>query len=700
MPPGPPPGVNFRYEKVPPPKSIADVPRYLKELCGGFFSRLAYIFRLVWKTGPWILFAMLAISLLQGITPVIGSKISQHVLNEMQSSYGNFSGALGDFLRSPVFFLLIFLFSYNILTSLVNILKNAVSRISGELVVRTVKLEIMNKAKELDLQSFDLPAFYEKLENANREAGNRPVQILSSTFSVVSAIITLISYVIILASVLWWAALVIVAVSIPSAIINFYYRHKNFEYMRRRSHDRRQMSYYSDLLVNKDLAKEIRIFDLSDTFIGRYRTVFDKYFSGIRTLILRENIWHVIIIVVSSVVNCCFYAYFAYLVISGRQMIGDYTLYTGALIAVAGQISSLIGISATIYEGTLFIDNLTSFLREDRTIVPVLPPERAAEGSRSVTRGVPHTIVFEHVSFSYPGTERRVLDDINLTIRPGETLVLVGLNGAGKTTLLKLLTRLYDPTEGRILLDGYDLREYDVKQLYAMFGIIFQDFGKYAESVSENIRFGDIRKSSSAEAIRQAAEDADAAEYISRLPNGFDTPLMRVFEENGIELSIGQWQKLSIARAFYSDSEVLILDEPTASLDPMAEQEIFNQFDRLRQDKTTIFVSHRLSSATVASKIAVLEYGRLIEEGDHKTLMAMRGRYFELFSTQARRYVMEDDERADAGMEQPEPTSPTPGQTHRAPPDGAAPRRGMPPPSGHIPPPDDPARRRSSTRRV
>ena len=278
--------------------------------------------------------------------------------------------------------------------------------------------------------------------------------------------------------------------------------------------------------------------------------------------------------------------------------------------------------------------------------------------------------------------------------------MLVGLNRAGKTTLLKLLTRLYDPTEGRILLDGYDLREYDVKQLYAMFGIIFQDFGKYAESVSENIRFGDIRKSSSAEAIRQAAEDADAAEYISRLPNGFDTPLMRVFEENGIELSIGQWQKLSIARAFYSDSEVLILDEPTASLDPMAEQEIFNQFDRLRQDKTTIFVSHRLSSATVASKIAVLEYGRLIEEGDHKTLMAMRGRYFELFSTQARRYVMEDDERADAGMEQPEQPSPTPGQTHRAPPDGAAPRRGMPPPSGHIPPPDDPARRRSSTRRV
>ncbi len=699
MPPGPPPGAGFRYEKVPPPKNIADIPRYLWELFSGFFSRMAYIFRLVWDTGPWILFAMLAIALLQGVTPVIGSKISQHVLNEMQSSYGTFSGALGDFLRSPVFFLLIFLFSYNILTSLINILKNAVSRISGELVVRTVKLEIMNKAKELDLQSFDLPAFYEKLENANREAGNRPVQILSATFSVVSAIITLISYIVILASVLWWAALVIVAVSVPSAIINFYYRRKNFEYMRRRSRDRRQMSYYSDLLVNKDLAKEIRIFDLSDTFIGRYRTVFDKYFSGIRALILRENVWHMAIIVVSSVVNCCFYAYFAYLVISGRQLIGDYSLYTGALMSVAGQVTSLISISATIYEGTLFIDNLTSFLHEGKTVVPVLPPERAAEGPRHVTRGVPHTIVFEHVSFSYPGTERRVLDDINMTIRPGETLVLVGLNGAGKTTLLKLLTRLYDPTEGRILLDGYDLREYDVKELYAMFGIIFQDFGKYAESVSENIRFGDIHKSESEETVRQAAEDAGADEYISRLPHGFDTPLMRVFEEDGIELSIGQWQKLSIARAFYSDSDVLILDEPTASLDPMAEQEIFNQFDRLRQDKTTIFVSHRLSSATVASKIVVLEYGRLIEEGDHKTLMAMRGRYFELFSTQAKRYVMEDAERADAETAPLETQSAAPGTAQRTPPDGAAPRRGMPPPPGHTPPPGNPPRRKEPAER-
>ena len=640
---GPPPGARFQYAKITPPKNIADVPRYLKELLSGFFSRMGYVCKLVWKTGPWILFCMLFFAILQGLMPVVASKISEAVLNELQTQYGLFGGSFAAFFGTSVFVLLIVMFSYNILHSIINTLKNTVTRIAGELVVRTVKLEIMNKAKTLDLCSFDLPAFYEKLENANREAGMRPIQILSSTFAVVSAAITLTSYIIILAAELWWAALVMVLVSVPSAIINFHYRRKHFQYMRRRSKDRRQMSYYSDLMVNKDMVKEIRMFGLSETFIGRYKATFDHYYAGIRALILKEDMWHVIIAVVSSIVNCGFFAWFAYGVVTGRYQVGTYTLYAGALSQISAEVGALITISATIYEGTLFIDNLTSFLKEKPTVVPVLSEERQEEGPLKVAHGQSHTIEFKHVSFVYPGGTRKVLDDVNLLIRPGETLVLVGLNGAGKTTLLKLLTRLYDPTEGVILLDGQDIRAYDVEDLYSMFGIIFQDFGKYAVNVSENIHFGNIRKEMKEEDIRRAAEEADATDYIGRLPGGFDTPLMRIFEDDGIELSIGQWQKLAIARAFYSDSDVLILDEPTASLDPMAEQEIFNQFDRLRSDKTTIFVSHRLSSATVASKIAVLEYGKLIEEGDHRTLMAKRGRYYELFSTQAKRYVTDGE---------------------------------------------------------
>jgi ABC-type multidrug transport system fused ATPase/permease subunit len=247
-----------------------------------------------------------------------------------------------------------------------------------------------------------------------------------------------------------------------------------------------------------------------------------------------------------------------------------------------------------------------------------------------------------------------------MTVAPGETLVLVGLNGAGKTTLLKLLTRLYDPTGGRILLDGYDLREYEVEDLYRMFGIIFQDFGRYAVTVQENIQFGDIATEAEESRVREAAVSSGAAQFIDKLTDGYQTPLMRVFEIDGTELSGGQWQKLAIARAFYGHGDVIILDEPTAALDALAEQEIYNQFDRLRKDKTTIFVSHRLSSATVASKILVLEYGRIIEEGDHATLMAKRGRYFELFTTQASRYIGETERMIeDAPQSHPRPVDPT-----------------------------------------
>ena len=634
---GGPPPIGFQYERVEKPKGLRDVPRYLKKLIGGFFYRLFYIFGLVWKSSPVILVTLLLIAIFNGFMPVISSLISKSILNELQliiekTALGE---AIGSFWGSTIVFLIIFFFSFRILQRVVNRISNATTRIAGEKVVRHVKVLIMEKTKELDLAAFDMPDFYEKLENANREAGNRPINILNSTFSVITTVISLISYVIILSTALPIAALCIMIVSIPGAIINFYYRRKNFDYMRRRSKDRRQMNYYSNVLVNKDVAKEVRIYKLSDLFIERYKEVFEHYYIGLRKLILRENILHVVVTIISAVTNCIFFALIALRVFMGKIKIGDYSLLTGSITTIANDVNTLISTSATIYEGTLFIDNLVSFMKEKPTVVcksthPV-----------PVARGCAHTIDFEHVSFRYPGTDRDVIHDVNLHIESGSTVVLVGLNGAGKTTLIKLLIRLYDPTEGRILLDGRDVREYEPEELYRIFGIIFQDFGKYAFSVSENIQFGDLEREATDEDIRAAAISANADDFIQRLPDGYKTPLMRFFESNGIELSIGQWQKLSVARAFFSQSDILILDEPTASLDPLAEQEIFNQFDTLRHDKTSIFVSHRLSSATVASKIVVLEYGRVIEEGTHRELMEKQGRYYELFSTQAKRYLEE-----------------------------------------------------------
>ncbi len=635
----PPP--QYQYERVAPPRSPRDLPRYLRELIGGFFGRLFYIFGLVWQSGPIYLFLMTFVALFNGVVPLIGALISKEILNELQLVVtGEQSAAMQEldtFLSSMVLALLIYFFIYKISSRLVAQLSGAITRLAGERVMRLVRLRIMKKAQEIDLASYDMPAFYEKLENANREAGNRPVSILNSTFTVISNLIALVGYIAILCSALPLAALIMAVLSIPSAIINFVYRRRTFSYVRRRSVDRRQMNYYSTVATNKQLTKEGRIFDIGDEMTERYDRVFTRYYKGVKRLIVQENVWQCVLAVLSAVVSCFFFALIAFGVFRGTYLIGDYTLYTGALTSIAACITTLISTSANIYEGTLFIDNLLSFLREKphivpRTSTPALP-----------TRGVAHTLELRHVSFRYPDAERYVLQDVSLTLRPGETVALVGLNGAGKTTLIKLITRLYDPTEGEILLDGKDLRDYDVKELYRLFGPIFQDFGKYAATAADNIRFGNLRREGTREDIAYAARRAGADSVVEKLENGYDTELTRMFDRKGTDLSGGEWQKISIARAFYSDADILILDEPTASLDPLAEQEIFRRFDELRGDKTAIFVSHRLSSATVASKIVVLENGRVIEEGPHRTLMEQNGRYAQLFRIQADRYLYEND---------------------------------------------------------
>ncbi len=618
--------------KEPKPRSFREVPGYLYRVFTKFFYRLFYIFRIVWETKPWILFFMVFMAIWNGVIPVVNTFIAGKLLNEIAAAYVAATTGGEDLFQNVVTWLVIS-FAVQFISGVVARVASILNNIANELVVNHVNLKIMHKAKEVDLASFDDPEFYERFENAKREAGMRPIQILNNNFGIVSTLISMISFVGILGAVIPWAPLVVILCSIPTAVINFAYRKKNFWYVRFHSKDRRQMSYYSELMTNKDMVKEVRLFNLSDLFVGRYRETFMRYFGGLKKLFVGEGLWNMLVMLVTTALNCIMFVVIAKGVASGEYEVGYYSIYTGALTSIAGGIGTLIGTTASIYEGTLFIDNLIRFMNEKRTIVPILAEPRR------VKHHTGHTIELKNVSFAYPGTERKVIDNVNLILEPGDTCVLVGLNGAGKTTLIKLLTRLYDPTEGQILLDGYDIKEYAVEDLYSMFGIIFQDFGKYAVSVKENIHFGQVDRAMEEENVRDAAHRSSADLFIRDLPDGYETPLMRYFEDNGIELSIGQWQKLSIARAFYADSDIVILDEPTASLDAIAEQEIYNQFDSLRKDKTTIFVSHRLSSATVANKIVVLEKGKLVEMGDHAELMKQRGRYYELFTTQAKRYI-------------------------------------------------------------
>lgn len=635
-------GMNNDKLKEPLPKNIKEIPGYLKRVVSKFFKRLFYIFKLVWNTAPWILILLTVMALVNGLLPVLTAWVASELINILAEAY-TLAKAGGSIEFAKIIFLLILQFICIVSNSFFSHLNSLVVRISGEMVSNHVKTIMMQKSKTLDLQSFDKPEFYERLENAQREASMRPVQIINATFNSISTTISVVSFVGILFTVSPWAPLLIIALSLPAGFVAYIYRKKAFDYIRMRSKDRRQLAYYSGLITNKDLVKEIRIFSLSDLFIERYNQTFKKYFKGLKKIYLKEGFWNMLISFLSALSHCALFLFVAWRVWLGKIKVGNYSLYTGALNSITSGLNSIISSTSTVYEGTLFIDNLIVFMEEKPTILT------NTEKTEEVKRHIPHEIEFRNLSFKYPGTERYVIKDLNVTIKAGDTVALVGVNGAGKTTLIKLITRLYDPTEGEILLDGKNLKEYDPEELYKIYGIIFQDFGKYAVTVSENIAFGEIEKDIDIDKVKESAEQSNATEFISRLPKEYDTPLMRYFEEDGIELSIGQWQKLSVARAFYSDSDILILDEPTASLDAIAEQEIYDQFDSLRKNKTTIFVSHRLSSATTADVIFVLDNGVLTECGTHSELMAKGGTYNKLFTTQAGRYLESDKNKNTEG---------------------------------------------------
>ena len=492
-----------------------------------------------------------------------------------------------------------------------------------------VNVMILEKALTLQLANFEDSEFYDKLTQARREASRRPLSLVNRTFGLVQNAISLTSYAVLLYTFSPWAVVILISAGLPSFFAEAKFSGDAFRLFRWRSPETRMQMYLETVIAREDGVKEVKLFQLGPRLLQRYRDIFKKLFVEDRRLTLRRDGWGFVLGLLST---SAFYAAYAWIVlttINGEITLGAMTMYLVLFkqgqTAVAASLSAVSG----MYEDNLYLSNLYDYLGQ---AVPARLGD--AKHGPEPQRG----IEFKNVSFKYPGTNDKALNNISLQIRPGESLALVGENGSGKTTLIKLLTRLYEPTEGHIILDGLDVQQWDVETLRQRIGVIFQDFGRYQFSVGENIGAGDVRYIDDAERWAKAARTGMAAPFIEDMPDGYDTQLGRWFK-GGRELSGGQWQKIALSRAFMrSDADILVLDEPTAAMDAASEAAIFDQFQSESHNKMTILISHRFSTVRAAGQIIVIHDGEIVEQGTHESLLAMNGQYARLFKLQARAY--------------------------------------------------------------
>jgi len=492
-----------------------------------------------------------------------------------------------------------------------------------------VNVMILDKALTLELTHFENSDFYDKLTRARREASTRPLSLVTRTFGLGQNLASLLSFGTLLVSFSPWAVVLLILAGLPAFLAEAKFSGDRFRLFLWRSPETRMQLYLETVLAREDHVKEVKLFGLGPLFLERYRAIFRKLFKEDRELTIRRDTWGFFLGLIATATLYGAYAWIALSAIASRITLGQMTMYFMLFRQGQSAVSAILSAVGGMYEDNLYLSTLYEYLET---------PVESRKGA--VVRGPQPDdgIRFERVGFTYPGAEQPTLVDIDLHIRPGESLALVGENGSGKTTLIKLLTRLYEPSAGRITLDGQDLREWDETTLRDRIGVIFQDFTRYQLMVGENIGAGDVRYFEDEARWREAGEKGMAAPIVESLPQGYRTPLGKWFND-GRELSGGQWQKIALSRAFMrARADILVLDEPTSAMDAGAEALVFEHFRTLTKGRIAILISHRFSTVRMADQIVVLQDGRIIERGSHEQLMQLDGHYAHLFSLQAQGY--------------------------------------------------------------
>ncbi|MGB8222586.1 MAG: ABC transporter ATP-binding protein [Polyangiales bacterium] len=602
------------------PRSRLDRPQLL-----GVFRQLKHGVTLVWTTSRGLTFALGILSVVAGVLPAAAAWVGKLIVDAVVRAAE--TGAAED-QRAALIWVAAELGLVGMLAGAQRGLSTC-QQLLRALLGQRVNEMILEKALTLDLAAFEDSELYDRMTRARREASQRPLSLVMRSFQLAQHSFSLVAYGGLLLQLSIWMLVVLVVAAIPSFFVETRFSADAFRLFTWRAPETRKQNYLEMLLAREDFAKEVKLFDLGPVFLDRYRAIFRNLYAEDRALTFRRGAWGFVLGLLSTV---AFYGAYAWIVLETvvkRITLGDMTMYL--LVFKQGQsaLASLLASIGGMYEDSLYLSNLYEYLEY------VAPDEggSATEGSKPGDG-----IRFELVSFTYPGAEAPALREVSLHLHPGRKLALVGENGAGKTTLIKLLTRLYRPTEGRILLDGLELDAWDLDVLRRRVGVIFQDFVRYQLPAGENVGVGDVRAFSDTERWQTAAEKGMAHEFIERLPKGYQTQLGRWFDQ-GRELSLGQWQKIALSRAFMRDeADILVLDEPTASMDAEAEATVFERFGRLAENKMVILISHRFSTVRIADEIVVLEHGQVTERGTHESLMREDTHYARLFTLQAAGY--------------------------------------------------------------
>jgi ATP-binding cassette subfamily B protein len=590
--------------------------------------RLDRAVRFVWEAGPGWTTASLALVFLQGVLPLLALYVMKLIVDAVI-----FAMTAPD--KTSAFRHVVLFIGFAIGIALLNALCQMIAGLVKEAQALEVTDHIYNilhaKSIEVDLEYYENPQYYDTLHRAQHEGPFRPTSIVNNLVQLGQSGISLVAMAGLLFLFHWGVAVVLFAAAVPGIFVRLRYSGKLFRWQRDRTPMERRTDYFNWMLTGGTHAKEIRLFGLGDIFISR--------FSDLRTKLRQEQFeitrkrsvadFGAQAAATLAVFGC--FGFIAYRTVQGGITLGDMVMYFGAFQRGLGYLRQLLGNLAGLYEDNLFISNFYEFLDLE-------PKVKEPLHSSPVPRPMKQGIVLENVSFKYPGgSSREVLKDISFSIGPDEVVALVGENGSGKTTLIKLLCRLYDPLDGTITLDGIDLRQFDTKALRREISIIFQDYVQYHMTARENIWFGNIELSPDSEKIKAAAEHAGADNLISSLPKEYETILGKWFED-GEELSIGQWQKIALSRAFLRESLLIVLDEPTSSLDVKTEYEVFKRFRKLREGRAAVLISHRFSTVRMADRIFVFHEGKIIESGSHEELVRYGGKYANLFEKQSQFY--------------------------------------------------------------